>query len=293
MWLPVTVPQVRLRATRVPACSLALGPFGAQWRDGCSSARAGGPRSVARPDQPAKFTAKVGCWSTSSSCQGLARCQARCQPPAAAATAARHSGSSQGKPHTRVPPPPAPLQKPFHNQSTKIHAALKESLTAIEPHLSFNGTANGFVPGRPVLDVPGWRERYTNTAAAANSNYNAMSRLRIFAGTSNPVSPQSRPAGTTAGSCLHVLPATRSSSSSELGLRNAHPCCSHICVSPTIGEGQLADPEHHLAGAHTRPFVTQVLSAEVASYLGLELGKIKIKRFADGEIYVQVQVSQQ
>jgi phosphoribosylpyrophosphate synthetase len=29
----------------------------------------------------------------------------------------------------------------------------------------------------------------------------------------------------------------------------------------------------------------------VASYLGLELGKIKIKRFADGEIYVQVQVS--
>lgn len=33
-----------------------------------------------------------------------------------------------------------------------------------------------------------------------------------------------------------------------------------------------------------------MLSAEVASYLGLELGKIKIKRFADGEIYVQVQV---
>ncbi len=30
---------------------------------------------------------------------------------------------------------------------------------------------------------------------------------------------------------------------------------------------------------------------EVAQYLGVELGKIKIKRFADGEIYVQVQVS--
>jgi hypothetical protein len=39
-------------------------------------------------------------------------------------------------------------------------------------------------------------------------------------------------------------------------------------------------------------FETQVLSAEVASYLGLEQGKIKIKRFADGEIYVQVQVRQ-
>jgi hypothetical protein len=32
----------------------------------------------------------------------------------------------------------------------------------------------------------------------------------------------------------------------------------------------------------------QSLAAEVASYLGTELGKIKIKRFADGEIYVQV-----
>uniref|UniRef100_A0A0E0JV14 ribose-phosphate diphosphokinase n=1 Tax=Oryza punctata TaxID=4537 RepID=A0A0E0JV14_ORYPU len=33
------------------------------------------------------------------------------------------------------------------------------------------------------------------------------------------------------------------------------------------------------------------LSQEIASYLGLELGKINIKRFADGEIYVQLQES--
>ncbi|KAI4365273.1 hypothetical protein MLD38_021270 [Melastoma candidum] len=33
------------------------------------------------------------------------------------------------------------------------------------------------------------------------------------------------------------------------------------------------------------------LSQEVACYMGLELGKIKIKRFADGEIYVQLQES--
>ena len=83
-----------------------------------------------------------------------------------------------------------PLQKPFYNQSTEIHATLKESLTALEPHLTFNGTSNGFVPGRPVLDVPGWRERYMQSAAAANSSHNAMSRLRIFSGTSNPVSKQ-------------------------------------------------------------------------------------------------------
>ena len=35
----------------------------------------------------------------------------------------------------------------------------------------------------------------------------------------------------------------------------------------------------------------QALAQEVACYLGLDLSSIKIKRFADGEIYVQVQVS--
>jgi ribose-phosphate pyrophosphokinase len=33
------------------------------------------------------------------------------------------------------------------------------------------------------------------------------------------------------------------------------------------------------------------LAQEIACYLGLELGKIKIKRFADGELYVQLQES--
>ena len=33
----------------------------------------------------------------------------------------------------------------------------------------------------------------------------------------------------------------------------------------------------------------QALAQEVACYLGLDLSSIKIKRFADGEIYVQVQ----
>lgn len=114
-------------------------------------------------------------------------------------------------------------QKPFYNQSTEIHATLKESLGVgvLEQHLAgLSTTPNGFVPGRPVLEVPGWRDRYTQPAATSNAVLSSLSRLRIFSGTSNPT-----------------------------------------------------------------------LSAEVASYLGLELGKIKIKRFADGEIYVQVQES--
>lgn len=35
----------------------------------------------------------------------------------------------------------------------------------------------------------------------------------------------------------------------------------------------------------------QALSHEVAAHLGLQLGAVRIKRFADGEIYVQVQES--
>lgn len=40
----------------------------------------------------------------------------------------------------------------------------------------------------------------------------------------------------------------------------------------------------------TSVFNFQGLAQEVAHYLGLGLGQIKIKRFADGEIYVQIQV---
>lgn len=41
--------------------------------------------------------------------------------------------------------------------------------------------------------------------------------------------------------------------------------------------------------AFLRPLVC--LLQEIACYMGLDLGKIKIKRFADGEIYVQLQES--
>lgn len=131
-------------------------------------------------------------------------------------------------------PPSLSPQKPFYNQSTEIHATLKESLTAIEPHITFaNGTANGFVPGRPVLDVPGWRERYTNTAASANSNYNAMSRLRIFAGTSNPVSLHSRPAGTTARAAASTFLQLPAAAAASWVVQRAPLLQPHVCVSNT------------------------------------------------------------
>lgn len=35
-------------------------------------------------------------------------------------------------------------------------------------------------------------------------------------------------------------------------------------------------------------YAWQALAGEVAHYLGMELGKVKVKRFADGEVYVQI-----
>lgn len=45
-----------------------------------------------------------------------------------------------------------------------------------------------------------------------------------------------------------------------------------------------------VAGSDVLAVWLQALAQEVACYLGLDLSSIKIKRFADGEIYVQVQV---
>ena len=55
--------------------------------------------------------------------------------------------------------------------------------------------------------------------------------------------------------------------------------------------------EHCLSGHQSLHLImfmmavhVQALAAEVACYLGLDLSPIKIKRFADGEIYVALEV---
>ncbi|GBF94556.1 ribose-phosphate pyrophosphokinase [Raphidocelis subcapitata] len=119
------------------------------------------------------------------------------------------------------------VHRPYFNTTSEVHAAVTDAIAPGAPTLNggsgaaaaTNGRA-GFVPGRAVLEVPGWQDSLQARTAPATSS-SALgplpSRLRIFSGTSNTA-----------------------------------------------------------------------LAAEVASYLGTELGKIKIKRFADGEIYVQV-----
>ncbi|KAJ8465022.1 hypothetical protein OPV22_027574 [Ensete ventricosum] len=61
-----------------------------------------------------------------------------------------------------------------------------------------------------------------------------------------------------------------------------------LLVSPqTRGTGGNHDSRLRIFSGNANPALAQ----EIASYLGLQLGKIKIKRFADGEIYVQLQES--
>jgi hypothetical protein len=52
----------------------------------------------------------------------------------------------------------------------------------------------GRVPGRAVLEVPGWQDSRPARAAAPHLAHPVRSRLRLFSGTSNPVS-SGRPHG--------------------------------------------------------------------------------------------------
>lgn len=63
---------------------------------------------------------------------------------------------------------------------------------------------------------------------------------------------------------------------------------------PSLSPLQLPTPARSSSGSRLRIFSGSAnprLAQEMACYLGMELGKIKIKRFADGEIYVQLQES--
>jgi hypothetical protein len=55
-----------------------------------------------------------------------------------------------------------------------------------------NGRHPGYVPGRAVLDVPGWQDSLLARSALGAPQQFVSSRLRIFSGTSNPVSARAQ-----------------------------------------------------------------------------------------------------
>ncbi len=136
-----------------------------------------------------------------------------------------------------------------------------------------NGSAGGVT--KPVLDAPIMWEGATAPGAPANTvlyrsptgvSASVPNRLRLFSGTSNPVSDFQQAWRVAAGD-------TTDRTSCFAGFSKQQQHCVHgVALS------------WHFAS------VLQALAQEVACYLGLDLGGIKIKRFADGEIYVQVLV---
>ncbi|KAK6919876.1 Ribose-phosphate pyrophosphokinase, N-terminal domain [Dillenia turbinata] len=91
---------------------------------------------------------------------------------------------------------------------------------------------------------------------------------------------------------------TRCNLLEPLKYANGKPCIPVVINEPTL-PGFLTSKsalEHSPSNNDTRLRIfsgtaNPALAQEIACYMGLELGKIKIKRFADGEIYVQLQES--
>ncbi|KAJ8438482.1 hypothetical protein Cgig2_008969 [Carnegiea gigantea] len=73
-------------------------------------------------------------------------------------------------------------------------------------------------------------------------------------------------------------------SSPAIGMEQSFPS---FMASKQLGSVNRNDTRLRIFSGTANPALAQ----EIACYMGLELGKIKIKRFADGEIYVQLQES--
>ncbi|XP_031247256.1 ribose-phosphate pyrophosphokinase 1 isoform X2 [Pistacia vera] len=80
----------------------------------------------------------------------------------------------------------------------------------------------------------------------------------------------------------------------SLKFENGKPCTPMFSNNDVLASKSHLDISSNTNDTRLRIFsgtANPALSQEIACYMGLELGKIKIKRFADGEIYVQLQES--
>ncbi|VVA93312.1 unnamed protein product [Arabis nemorensis] len=118
----------------------------------------------------------------------------------------------------------------------------------------------------------------------ASSSSSLFSRSSIFAGTS-----ESRSRISVSGGAKCNLPKAL-----NVGNGNARvPIINETTIPKFFDSSRL---EKSVSGTNTKlklfsGTANPALSQEIAWYMGLELGKISIKRFADGEIYVQLKES--
>lgn len=163
-----------------------------------------------------------------------------------------------------------------HRPLQRVHCRMADSL-----HASSNGVSAA-PPARPVLESHAWDATYMRAPTEQpyrGTKFPAVpNRLRIFAGTSNPVSLP-----TPLGIKMSLLPVRHVMRHRDWYAQHRATIQQQANLK-AMGAASASGLDHRNHG-------TQALAQEVACYLGMDLGGIKIKRFADGEIYVQVQVS--
>ncbi|KAK7287204.1 hypothetical protein RIF29_00333 [Crotalaria pallida] len=128
-------------------------------------------------------------------------------------------------------------------------------------------------------------------SASSTSSFN--SRLSHTSHRFSPIHPSPRTSLLNAVRCKLIEPLKFENgkpSQSELLLNGGGGSIPSFLVAPNARMKDLVN------GSDTRLRIfsgtaNKALAQEIACYMGLELGKIKIKRFADGEIYVQLQES--
>ncbi|WVZ24541.1 hypothetical protein V8G54_003085 [Vigna mungo] len=116
--------------------------------------------------------------------------------------------------------------------------------------------SSNFPNGKPIIPVLNERTlpKFLESARAEKTVSRNSNRLKLFSGTANPVLSQRRG--------MHQFVVTNMTSAEKAYLLNSE----------------------------SSSYLLYWL-LEIARYMGLELGQISIKRFADGEIYVQLQES--
>jgi hypothetical protein len=159
---------------------------------------------------------------------------------------------------------------------------------------------------KPVLEAAGWGAMSAGGAAVPRQHVAlpqpaapaAPNRLRVFSGTSNMVRRERAYQSSGSAVDTHLFTQSPHVDQQRVSALVCAACCSLTCVwhFQASARARAARPFARRARGASGPLMrsarrrgAQALAQEVACFLGLNLSNIKIKRFADGEIYVQVQ----
>ncbi|KAB5564192.1 hypothetical protein DKX38_004246 [Salix brachista] len=175
------------------------------------------------------------------------------------------------------------IHRPLHASSMAMQSSPSRTASFLKP-----SSLSRCCSGQPSLSFNGARTRISATNTIARSSLSACELCVI--------------GGRRKGSCVCYLLiriyllCQKCDISGPLNFGNGKPAIPVLNdqTLPKFLESARVDKTVNRNNTKLRLFsgtANHALSQEIAWYMGLELGKINIKRFADGEIYVQLQES--